>query len=236
MRRIRMKFVISVVVLALCLLSEVSSGLEASRCGQTDALCKNFENHFQAGQFDNIIAQAAPAKRYSEDARHYIGMAYLALAGKEENTPEQEEAYCRKALEYGSTQAYMGLYFIHAQKDPEGALGFLRQYVETKPVDSVPYAILGEMELGKKNYKLADFYLRESKKFSRAHSARVDWMLFQTSYLLGDYQYAGEMIESAMINGKFNEELRSFGTDERFQGIEKRPEFRKYFIATNAHE
>ncbi len=214
----------------------ISPASESTLCKDSDRECLEFENNVRTGQFDKIIAKVDPTKQYSEGARHYLGMAYLALAGREENTPEQEEAYCRKALEYGSNEAYMGLYFIHAQKDPEEALGFLRQYIETKPADSVPYVILGETELGKKNYKLADFYLRESKKVARARSARVDWMLFQANYLLANYQYAGEILESVMANGKFNEELKALSTDERFQGIEKRPELRKFFTATNARE
>lgn len=205
-------------------------------CVKSDTVCGEFEQLAEAGQFDAIIKKIEATTQYSENSRRLIGKAYLALAGKEENTPEQEEAYCRKALEYGSNQAYMGLYFIHSQKDEEEALGYLRQYVETKPVDSVPYVILGETELEKKNYKLADAYLRESRKVARARSARVDWMLFQANYLLGNYQYAGEIIESAMINGKFDEKLKELGADERFRGIEKRPEFKKFFTATNAHE
>jgi tetratricopeptide (TPR) repeat protein len=205
-------------------------------CVKTDTVCREFEQLAETGQFDALIKKIDTTAQYSEDSRRLIGKTYLALAGREEATPEQEEAFCRKALEYGSTQAYMGLYFIHARKDQEKALGFLRQYIETKPVDSVPYVILGESELEKKNYKLADTYLRESKKVARARSARVDWMLFQVSYLLGNYQYAGEIIESAMINGKVDEKLKALGADERFRGIEKRPEFKKFFAATNAPE
>jgi len=207
-----------------------------SLCIKSDTVCLEFEQLAEAGQFDAIIKKTDAATQYTEGSRHLIGKAYLVLAGREETTPEQEEAYCRRALEYGSDQAYMGLYFIHAQEDREEALGYLRRYIETKPADSVPYVILGETELGKKNYKLADFYLRESKKVARARSARVDWMLFQANYLLGNYQYAGEMIGSVAANGKFNEELKSLANDERFQGIEKRPEFMKFFTAANAHE
>ena len=209
---------------------------QSSPCIKSDTVCMEFEQLAKAGQFDAIIQKIDAAVQYSEGARHFIGMAYLALAGREETTPEQEEAYCRKALEYGSNQAYMGLYFIHAQKDQEKALGFLRQYVETKPVDSVPYVILGETELEKKNYKLADTYLRESKKVARARSTRVDWMLFQVNYILGNDQFAGEMLESALTNRKFEEELKALAADTSFQGIEKRPEFRKFFTTTNPHE
>jgi tetratricopeptide (TPR) repeat protein len=206
---------------------------EASLCKNDDSECKAFENSARSERFDEIIKKVDPAKRYSDGARHYIGQAYLSLASAETNTPEQEEAYCRKALEYGSVQAYMGLYFIHVQKDPEKALGFLKQYIETKPIDSVPYVILGESELGKKNYKLADEYLKASKKVARARSARVDWLLFQVNYLLGNYQFAGEMFESALAHDRFDEELRELAADERFRGIEQRPEFKKRFSAAN---
>lgn len=228
--------ILAIIVPSLFIGVPESISSQYSPCIKSDTVCMEFEQLAEAGQGDAIIKKIDAAAQYSEGARHYIGMAYLSLAGKEETTPEQEEAFCRQALEYGSSQAYMGLYFIHAQKDQEKALGFLRQYVETKPVDSVPYVILGESELEKKNYKLADTYLRESKKVARARSAQVDWMLFQANYLLGNYQYAGEMIESAVAHGKFNEELKSLGADKRFQGIEKRPEFRQFFAATNAHE
>ncbi len=204
------------------------AGEQKSRCAATDPVCRNFEKLTNAEQFDRIIQQVDPQKQYSESARHYIGKAYLALASAESNTPEQEEAFCRKALEFGSTQAYMGLYFINAQKDPEAALGYLRQYIATKPADTVPYVILGESELEKRNYRLADEYLRESKKVARASSPRVDWMLFKANYLLGNYGYASEMFENATTNGRFDDELKSIASDGRFHGIQKRPEFQKH--------
>jgi hypothetical protein len=122
----------------------------------------------------------------------------------------------------------MGLYFIYVQRDEEQALGFLREYVKTKPRDTVPYVILGESELDKKNYKTADVYLRESKKVARASSPRVDWMLFQVNYLLGNYKAAGEMMEAALTNGTFEQELKELAADGRFKGMETRPEFKTY--------
>jgi len=205
-----------------------------SRCKTTDSACVRFENLVQAEQYGQVVKELDPSAQYSAGARQFIGQAYLGLAASETNTPEQEEAYCRKAIEVGAVQGYMGLYFIHAQKDGEKALGFLRQYVATKPGDSVPYVILGESELNKKNYRQADLYLREAKRVSSAHSSRVDWMLFQANYLLGNYAFAGEMFESALANGKFEQEVKELSTDERFQGIEKRPEFRKLLTATRA--
>jgi hypothetical protein len=122
----------------------------------------------------------------------------------------------------------MGLYFFYAPKDEEKALGFLREYVKTKPADTVPYVILGESELNRKHYDLADVYLREAKKVAHAHSPRVDWMLFQANYLLKHYEFAKEMFESAVTNGNFENEIKVMTTDPRFEGIDKRPEFERY--------
>lgn len=218
----------SIIAIALLMISTSGFAAERSMCGQNDEVCRDFEALANADQFDKIAAKADSKKQYSEGARQYIGKAYLALAAAETNTPEQEEAFCRKALEFGASQAYMGLYFIHVQKNEAQALGYLREYVKTKPGDSVPYVILGESELNRKNYQLADTYLQQSKKVSRANSPRVDWMLFQANYLLGNYQFASEMLENALQNGKFYQELKSLSTDIRFQGMDKRPEFKKY--------
>jgi hypothetical protein len=152
------------------------------------------------------------------------------LAGKDGNTPEQEEQFCRKALEYGSTSAYMGLYFIYSGQNTEAALGYLKQYVATKPGDPVPYVLLGESELEKKNYEAANTYLREAKRISRGHSAHLDWMLFRVSYILGDFTYAGAVLDSAMADGQYVKEFRTLSSDPLFEGIVKRPEFRKYEI------
>ncbi len=234
-----MQKIVVPVMLALIMLSGAprSFASQDSLCGNSDAVCREFEKLSEAEQFDKIIEKIDPKQTYSESSRNYIGKAYLALAGRESNTPEQEEQYCRKALEYGQTQAYMGLYFIYAQKDEEAALGFLREYVLTGPADSVPFVILGESELGKKNYRAADIFLREAKRVARASSARVDWMLFQVNYLLENYRDAGEMLERALTNGRFDNELKALLSDSRFEGIERRPEFRKYrdrFQATKA--
>lgn len=200
----------------------------APDCKASDEPCKTFQKQLWDGKFEAIAAAAAPDAKYSEEARYYIGKAYLGLAGNEKNTPEQEEAYCRKALEYGQTQAYMGLYFLTADKDPKKALGYLREYVSTKPGDAVPYVILGESELEKGNYREADALLKESKKVGKARSSRVDWLLFQTNYLAKDYSFASEMLGNALQFGKFERELRELMADKRFEGIEDRPEFSRH--------
>lgn len=217
------------IILFVIVLNAVSSSAEAgSPCAEKDAVCRQFAALAESDQFEKIIGLVDKNAVYSESARDYIGKAYLMLAAKETNTPEQEEALCRKALEFGAVQAYMGLYFINVQKDETAALGYLKQYIETKPRDSVPYVILGEAELDKKNYRLSDQYLRESKKVARASSPRVDWMLFQANYLLGNFEYAGEMFESALKNGRFENEVKAIARDSRFEGISQRPEFRKH--------
>jgi tetratricopeptide (TPR) repeat protein len=201
---------------------------ENSPCDEKDAVCREFARLAEAEQFDKIVEKIDPKKTYSDASRNIIGQAYLMIAGRETSTPEQEEQFCRKALEYGSTSAYMGLYFIYAAKDPEAALGFLKQYIATKPRDSVPYVIMGEAELEKKNYKAADAYLREAKKVARGHSANLEWLSFQAGYLTGDYVYAGTMLDSALKKPEYGKELRALASDPRFSGMEKRPEFKQY--------
>lgn len=223
------KVVIGIIALFnLVFLSPVAAGeaTPISKCPETDALCRDFEQLVEAQQAETVIARFEAAKTCSAPAQRYVGEAYLQLASRDNVTPEQEEGYYRKALAVNHTIAYMGLYFFYVQKDEEKALDFLREYVKTKPADTVPYVILGESELDKKNYALADAYLREAKKVAHAHSPRVDWMLFQANYLLKNYSFAKEMFESAVTKGKFDQELKTLSSDPRFDGIEQRPEFR----------
>lgn len=201
---------------------------QASLCPDKDAVCKEFETLVQNEQYTAAILRIDPKAAYSETARQYIGKAYLGIAPAENNTPEQEEQYCRKALEYGAVQAYMGLYFVTVQKDADAALGYLRQYVATKPADSVPYVLLGEAELEKNHYQEADAFLRASKKVARANSARVDWMLFKTNYLLGNYEDAARMFEAAVASGQFDGQVKEILSDVRFSGIASRSEFKKF--------
>jgi tetratricopeptide (TPR) repeat protein len=196
-------------------------------CDEKDAVCRDLARLAEAEQYDKIIGAIDAKKNYSDASRSIIGQAYLMIAGRETNTPEQEEQLCRKALEYGSTSAYMGLYFIYASKDTETALGFLKQYIGTKPKDSVPYVILGEAELDRKNYQTADAYLREAKKVARGHSSNLEWLSFQAGYLTGDYAYAGAMLESVMKEPEYEKELRALASDPRFSDMEKRPEFKR---------
>ena len=210
-----------------------SDSPQPSLCPDKDAVCEEFETLVQNEQYTAAIGKIDPKAAYSETTRQYLGKAYLGLAPADNNTPEQEEYYCRKALEYGAVQAYMGLYFITVQKDPDAALGYLRQYVAAKPRDSVPYVILGEAELMKGRYKEADAFLRESKKIARANSPRVDWMLFKANYLMGNYGDAARMLESALASGQFDGQVKELASDVRFSGIGSRAEFRKFPQFTN---
>jgi tetratricopeptide (TPR) repeat protein len=221
---------IALFAIVLAASSPVRAAAPPSRCEDADKDCKEFEQLLDAQQPEKITAryEAAKTARYSEIARRYIGEAYLALASREDITPEQELGYYEKALEVKHYIAYMGLYFFYAQKDEDRALGFLREYVKTKPPDTVPYVILGEAELNKQHYELADTYLREAKKVAHAHSPRVDWLLFRANYLLKNYQFAAEMFGNAVAAGTFEKELKALKTDPRFEGIGKRTEFRKF--------
>jgi tetratricopeptide (TPR) repeat protein len=199
-----------------------------SVCSAQDGACTEFSTLAAAEQFEKIIEKVDATTTYSAEARDLIGQAYLILAGKEGNSPAQEEQFCLKALEYGATSAYMGLYFIHAGQNEEKALGFLKQYIAAKPRDSVPYVLLGQAEMDKGNYQAANAYLREAKSVARGHSTNVDWMLFQVNYLLGDFAYASAMLDGALTQGQFVNELKSLSTDPRFADLSLRPEFRKY--------
>lgn len=232
------KSISSTLFVILILIGFTASGFasdspQPSLCHDKDAVCKEFETLVQNEQYTAAISKIDPKAAYSETTRQYIGKAYLGLAAAENNTPEQEEQYCRKALEYGAVQAYMGLYFVTVQKDPEAALGYLRQYVATNPRDSVPYVILGEAELAKNHYREADAFLRASKKVARANSPRVDWMLFKANYLLGNYEDAARMFESATASGQFDGQVKELASDVRFSGIGNRTEFKKFPQFTN---
>lgn len=223
------KHFIGIIMAAGIVISGQSSALATeSPCSAQDAACKEFSTLAAAEQYDKIIGKADAAKTYSPAARSYIGQAYLMIAGRENNTPEQEEQFCLKALEYGATSAYMGLYFIHAGRNEEKALGFLRQYIATQPKDSVPYVLLGQAEMDKENYVAANEFLRQARSVARGHSANLDWMLFQANYLLGDYAYASAMLDSALTQDQFAKELKSLSADPRFAGFSLRPEFRQY--------
>ena len=227
------KCISSAVLVILVLIGYATSGFasdspQPSLCADKDLFCKDFETLVQNEQYDKVIGKIDPREAYSEMARQFIGRAYLGIASAENNTPKQEEQYCKKALKYGAVQAYMGLYFITVQESPETALGYLRKYVATKPGDSVPYVILGEAELEQRHYKEADSYLRESKKVARAHSPRVDFLLFQANYLLGNFADASQMLENALSSGQFDKYVSSLSADARFSGIGSRPEFKKF--------
>ena len=80
-------------------------------CAGNDPVCIEFANLAAAEQYDRIIDSVSATTTYSDEAKSYIGQAYLAIAGRETNTPAQEEQFCLKALEYGATSAYMGFGF-----------------------------------------------------------------------------------------------------------------------------
>ncbi|MDH4164652.1 MAG: hypothetical protein OEW15_18480 [Nitrospirota bacterium] len=205
-----------------------------SACEKKDTACQAFAKLAEAEQYDRIIETADPKKTYSAESRKIIGQAYLMIAGRETNTPEQEEQFCLKALEYGATSAYMGLYFIHAGTNAEKALGYLKQYVATKPMDSVPYVILGEAELEKNNYAAANTYLVEARRVARGKSGNLDWLLFQASYLNGDYATSAQMLDSSFSQGKTIGDLKSLiASDPRFSDVGKRAEFKKFMSIIN---
>lgn len=228
-----MKIVTSLAILAVLLLGAATGMAAETACSSKDAACREFAKLSDAGQFEKLVAKVDAKKTYSADAKALIGQAYLMLAGKEGNSAEQEERFCLKALEYGASAAYMGLYFIHAGTDDQKALGYLKQYVATGPKDGVPYVLLGEAELNSRNYAAAYGYLREAKKVARGASANTDWLLFQASYLTGDYNTASAMLDSAFSLGKTVGDLKTLVLDPRFSDMGTHQQFRKFFPIIN---
>lgn len=229
------QYIIIIMALGLVLSGQSPAfSSEQPACGKNDTACREFTKLAEAEQYDKLISKVDPKQKYSDEARKQIGQAYLMVAGRETNTPEQEEQFCLKALEYGATSAYMGLYFIHAGSDTEKALGYLKQYVATKPQDSVPYVLLGEAELEKRNYSVAADLLSEAKKVAHGRSSNLGWLLFQATYLKGDYVKAATLLDESFAHGKTVGDLKSLiSADPRFSEIGKRPEFKRFFTMIN---
>jgi tetratricopeptide (TPR) repeat protein len=196
-------------------------------CSRGDEICKKLERLSDTRQDEKIIQMADPAQHYSKTSLFYIGLAFMSAASKKaESSPDKAEQLYRRAIAFGHYEAYMGLYRLSVDKQPEIALGFVKQYVKTKPDDPDPFFILGEAEFQKNNYVPANAYLKKSKKLSTGHTTGLDWLLFQVNYILGNYKYASEALDSALAQGDFTEELTKLRKDPRFTGIEKNPEFK----------
>jgi tetratricopeptide (TPR) repeat protein len=227
-RDMKKLIVLSLIAFALSLAgnSEILAGNIA--CGKEDAVCQEFAVLSEAGKFQTIIAKVNPKQVYSAAAQRLIGNAYLIAAGKEGNTPQQEEQFCLKALSYGATSAYLSLYFSHVDIDNEKAIGYLREYVKTKPEHAAPYVLLGEADYKKGKFKNAKEYLRQASKVTLIASGDLDWLLFKTSYLSGDYSLASATLDSSFSNGKTMSDLKTLvASDPRFTDMGKRAEFQK---------
>ncbi len=232
------KHIIAVSLVSFVLIiTTQQEGLAGTRsCGSNDAACREFAALAKAGRHEKIVEKVKPNRTYSEAAKELIGKSYLVMAGKDGVAPEQVERLCRKALEYGETSAYMGLYFIYVKTDLEKANGFLKQYVATKPENSMPYVLLGQADFDRGNYEGAKGYLKEARKIGGA-KAGVDWLLFKASYLAGDFTTSSEMLNSSFSQGKTVGDLKALlSTDPRFSEMGKQPEFRKFYTILNGRE
>ncbi|MHB8843691.1 MAG: tetratricopeptide repeat protein [Nitrospirota bacterium] len=223
---------LAVVILILSASSYIFAG--GGVCAKKDAVCREFDSLNAAGKYQSIIDKVNPKRSYSDEARALIGNAYLMAAGREGNTPQQEEQLCLKALNYGATSAYMSLYFLYVKTDEAKAAGFLKQFVKTKPRDAAPYMLLGEADYKRGNFAGAKDYLHEAKAVSRGTSGDLDWLLFKVSYLAGDRKLASAMLESAFSSGKTSGDLKALvSSDARFAEMGKQYEFRKFFKILN---
>jgi tetratricopeptide (TPR) repeat protein len=226
--------IVLLVVFVLVISGQADLFAGTSSCAKSDAVCREFAALSDAGKHQTIIDNVNPKRSYSDKARMLIGNAYLIVAGREDNTPQQKEQLYMNALEYGATSAYMGLYFIHAKTDTVKANGYLKQFVETKPQDATPYFLLGEADYKQGNFKSAKEYLHEAKKVSHGKSGDIDWFLFKASYLAGDFFMASAMLDSSFSQGKTAGDLKALvSSDQRFSGMGKKYEFRKFFKILN---
>jgi hypothetical protein len=221
-----------VFVLVISGYSELFAGTSA--CAKNDAACREFSTLNAAGKYQTIIDKVNPKLSYSDAARVLIGNAYLTAAGRDGNTPQQAERLYLKSLEYGETSAYMGLYSLYAKTDAVKADAFLKRFVETKPQDAAPYVLLGEAAFKQGNFISAKEYLHEAKKVSHGKTGDLDWLLFKTSYLAGDYAMASMMLDSSFSQGKTAGDLKALvSSDQRYSDMGKQYEFRKFFKILN---
>jgi len=228
------KLIVSLSIVFVLILAGSSAIFAGTTCAKSDAACREFAVLSAANKYQTIIDKVDPKRSYSDAARTLIGNAYLMAAGREGVTPQQEEKLCLKALEYGATSAYMGLYSLYAKTDIEKAKGYLKQFVETKPQDATPYVLLGEADFKQGNYKSAKEYLFEARKVSPSKSGDLDWLLFKASFLAGDYAMASMMLDNAFSQGKTTGDLKALvSSDDRFSAMGKQYEFRKFFKILN---
>lgn len=193
----------------------------------SDKVCKKLENQYYKKEYEKIISTFDPKERYSEGSILYIGMSYTILAEKARSLEAKDKLY-RQAVAAKYYPAYMSLYNLYRERNPKAAMEFVRAYVKTNPDDAAPFFALGEVEFEKGNYKDANKYLRRARALSNGHTAGIDWLLFKTSYILGNYKFAREMFESASAQSRLTEDIRALKSDPRFTGIENRPEFKEY--------
>lgn len=210
---------------ALLAVHTLNSSAEVEFC--SDQFCKKIEGQYFKKEYAEITALVDPKEEYSEDARFYIGMSYIVLAENATTMQEKENLY-RRAILLKYYPAYMGLYNVYYKKDAQKAEEVLREYIKIGPSEPSPFIALGNIEFHKHLYREADKHLRLAKSMSDKHTAELDWMLFKTNYVLGNYEFAAKMFSSALSQSKLTEEILSIRTDSRFHGIEKRSEFRQY--------
>lgn len=211
----------------LVLLTSLSSAVFAEEQFCSDSVCKKIENQYFKKEYEKLVSAINPREKYSEGSVFYIGMSYTMLAEKAHLLETKEKLY-RQAIAIRYYPAYMSLYNLYREKNHETATGLLKEYVKTNPDDPAPFVVLGEIEFNSKSYKDADKYLRRAKKLSKSHTSGLDWLLFKTNYVLGNYEYSSKMFDSAIAQSRFTEEIQAIKTDPRFAGIEDRPEFKQY--------
>jgi hypothetical protein len=210
------------------LLSAIHDAVYSSDDFCTNTECRTFEKLYDSRQYHKITELADPKAKYTEDTILFIGRSFMILSDEDTLPFEQKEKMLYQAIEFGYYPAFMGLYNLYADKDPKKALDFVKVYAATKPEDPDPYFALGEAAFQKNDYQSANAYLRRSSELSSGHTAGIDWLLFKTNYILRNYQYSAEILDSALAQGDFTKEINELKKDRHFRGIEKRPEFKEF--------
>jgi tetratricopeptide (TPR) repeat protein len=193
----------------------------------SDDACKKMEKQYYKKEYEKIISAVNPSEQYSEGSVFYLGMSYTNLADKAATLEAKDKLY-RQAIAFKYFPAYMSLHNLYSESNPKVAMEFVRAYAKTNPDDPAPFLTLGEVAFQQGNYKGANKLLIRAKSLSSGHTAGLDWLLFKTNYILGNYRFAKEVFESALAQSRFEEEIRELKSDPRFAGIEDHIEFNGY--------
>jgi len=202
---------------------------ESEICLPADEVCKEFEELSDRGADEAIIAMAKEEEKYTDGALFYICLAYDVVASEHyDKNPEEAEKLYLRSLAFGCNESYWALFLLRKDRKKSDAYEMLSKYLSTNPDDPDPYYFLGEHKYEEENYEEADRLLRLAKRYSKKHTAGIDWLLFKVNYLLGNYADSLKYFEEAIAQSRFSDEIEKVKRDPRFSEITNIKEFRDY--------